>query len=97
MKHTLLAGVGAALGALARYGLGLLFPAGPGLLLAINAAGCLAIARLKPSPFVTTGMLGGFTSYSAFQASFSFEYAAITFATCLGCYFLGRRIPGAPA
>ncbi len=71
---------GGVLGALARYGLGVAFPHTPGTFpwttFAINVAGCLCIGALivlvtealrAPRllrPFVGTGILGGFTTFS---------------------------------
>ncbi|GAA3149153.1 hypothetical protein GCM10010466_45130 [Planomonospora alba] len=72
---------GGALGALARYGLGTAFPAGPDAFpwttLAVNVSGCLLIGALvvwlvaaEPhplaGPFLSTGVLGGFTTFSSF-------------------------------
>ena len=69
-------GIGGGLGALARYGLsGLVqgraagFPWGT---LAVNAIGCFLIGLLferlsdGTKPFVVVGVLGGFTTFSAF-------------------------------
>ena len=70
--------VGGALGALARHGLSEALPASPGELplatLLTNLSGCLALGVLvgvRPDgpwlrPFVGTGVLGGFTTFSAF-------------------------------
>jgi fluoride exporter len=74
--------VGGALGAAARYGAGLIWPTGPGTFpwttLAINAAGCAIIgvfmvlisevwaAHRLVRPFIGTGVLGGFTTFSTY-------------------------------
>ena len=74
--------VGGALGALARYGLGVAFPHGPGdfplATFGINVVGCLLIGVVivlltegptphpLARPFLTTGVLGGFTTFSTF-------------------------------
>lgn len=70
--------VGGALGALARHGLAVALPAAPGTLpvatLLTNVTGCLALGLLvgaRPDapwlrPFLATGVLGGFTTFSAF-------------------------------
>jgi CrcB protein len=70
--------VGGALGALARHALSVALPAEPGGLpvatLVTNLAGCLALGVLvgrRPGarwlrPFLGTGVLGGFTTVSAF-------------------------------
>ena len=74
--------VGGALGALSRWGIGLAVPHQPGTFplatFAINVVGCLLIGAVivvvtEPTtahplarPFLTTGILGGFTTFSAF-------------------------------
>ena len=76
--------LGGVIGALARYGVGLLWPTGdtafPWATLAINVLGCLAIGCLMVAvtevwaahrlarPFLGTGVLGGFTTFSAYCA-----------------------------
>jgi fluoride exporter len=78
----LLAALGGALGALARWGLAEAFPSSPTGLpwatLAVNLAGCLllgvltaVLAARAPAnpwarPFLGVGLLGGFTTYSTF-------------------------------
>jgi CrcB protein len=78
----LLAAVGGALGALARWGLAAALPHSPGgwpwSTLLVNLVGCLLIgvllavllARFPHSPwlrpFLAVGVLGGFTTYSTF-------------------------------
>ncbi|GGK46851.1 hypothetical protein Ppa06_03280 [Planomonospora parontospora subsp. parontospora] len=72
---------GGALGALARHGLGAALPTAPGgfpwTTLAVNVLGCLLIGALvvvlvalEPHPlagsFLSTGVLGGFTTFSSF-------------------------------
>jgi CrcB protein len=73
-----LVAVGGAVGALGRQGLALALPASPGALpvatLLTNLTGCLALGLLigaRPDapwlrPFLATGVLGGFTTFSAF-------------------------------
>ncbi|WP_329381773.1 CrcB family protein [Streptomyces sp. NBC_01351] len=80
--------VGGAVGASARYGISLLWPAGPGdfpwATLWINVAGCALIGVLMVlvseggrsahplvRPFAGVGVLGGFTTFSAYAADFS--------------------------
>ena len=70
--------VGGGLGAVTRYGVGLLLPAGPAGFpwgtLVVNTAGCAAIGVLmvlvaRPGllrAFLGTGFLGGFTTFSAY-------------------------------
>jgi fluoride exporter len=78
----LLAALGGALGALARWGLATALPRFPGgwpwATLLVNVTGCLLIGVLlavllerSPSsaslrPFLATGVLGGYTTYSTF-------------------------------
>lgn len=73
---------GGALGALARHGIGLLLPTAPGAFPAatfgINVLGCLLIGVLLVvvtevraahplvRPFLATGVLGGFTTFSTY-------------------------------
>ncbi len=73
MTYTLpLVAFGGALGAALRYLATLLWPA-PWGVLAVNVAGSLAIGllagRLSPAlaPLLITGVLGGFTTFSAFS------------------------------
>jgi CrcB protein len=72
--------LGGVIGSLSRYGLAEAFPHGPGefpwATFATNVVGCFAIgvllARLTPRshpllrPFLGTGILGGFTTFSTF-------------------------------
>jgi fluoride exporter len=74
--------VGGAIGASARYGAGLLWPAAPGTFpwttLLVNASGCAVIgvfmvvitdvrsAHRLVRPFFGTGVLGGFTTFSTY-------------------------------
>jgi CrcB protein len=72
--------LGGVIGSLARYGLAEAFPHGPGAFpwatFATNVLGCFAIGllltRLTPRshpllrPFLGTGILGGFTTFSTF-------------------------------
>jgi CrcB protein len=78
----LLAALGGALGALARWGVGTAVPSSPGgwpwATLLVNLTGCLLIgvllavvlARFPTStrirPFLAVGVLGGYTTYSSF-------------------------------
>lgn len=75
--------LGGALGALARWGLGLAWPTPPGAFptttLAINVVGCLLmgvlvvhVAEVRTAhplvrPFLGVGVLGGFTTFSTFS------------------------------
>ncbi|GAA2810709.1 fluoride efflux transporter CrcB [Kitasatospora sp. CM 4170] len=75
--------LGGAVGAAARYGAGLLWPAGPAAFpwttLAVNVVGCavigvflVAVTEGRPAhpllrPFFGTGVLGGFTTFSTYE------------------------------
>lgn len=67
-----LVALGGALGAALRYLATLLWPA-PWGVMAVNLLGCFAIGLLAPrlapalTPFLVTGLLGGFTTFSAFS------------------------------
>ena len=89
-------GLGGVAGAEARYGLGVEFPHTstqfPWLTLFINVIGCVLIGfvvgaleqQSEPSrfvrPFVATGLLGGFTTYS----TFALDIDQLTHAGCTG-------------
>ncbi len=78
----LLAALGGALGALTRWGVAEALPSSPGgwpwATLAVNLAGCLLVGLLLATllarspapawarPLLAVGVLGGFTTYSAF-------------------------------
>ncbi len=72
MAGALLVFLGGGIGALLRYGLALAAP-GPLTTLAINAVGSFAIGLLLAAPsgplrlFLVVGLLGGFTTFSAFS------------------------------
>ncbi|MBP2475958.1 CrcB protein [Crossiella equi] len=73
MRVLLLVSAGGVLGALARHGIGVLVP-GPWPTVGINVLGCLLIGLLTARtaadsvlrPFLGTGVLGGFTTFSAY-------------------------------
>jgi len=82
LGHFLAVGLGGAIGAMARYGAGLaiLRLAGPGFpvaIIAVNVIGSFLMGAFVVaaahrglthlSPFVMTGLLGGFTTFSAFS------------------------------
>ncbi len=83
--------IGGVLGALARYGLQTAFPFPPGgfdwATFAINVSGCLLIgivivlaaeSRAHPllRPFLATGMLGGYTTFSSYVVGIQRELSA---------------------
>ena len=111
MTRFLLVGAGGALGAVARYAVSLLAARWPGFpvgTLAINVAGCLAIGVLASTVqseplrlFLLTGVLGGFTTFSAFgletqilvsagRPGLAALYVALSVAGGLGAVWLGR-------
>ena len=102
--------LGGAIGALARYGLQSAFPAPPAgfpwAVFAINVAGCLliglvhAVAGPQLRPFLGTGVLGGFTTFSTYAVGVQRElaaglprvallYAAATVIAALGAAWVG--------
>lgn len=104
----LLVGAGAALGALARFGLSASFATDSGslydevlLTLAINIVGCFLMGLFKPGKFWGTGFLGGFTTFSAFalaaatsSASVALLLVVITLVTCVGAWLAGDWLRG---
>lgn len=101
-------GIGAGLGALARYLMTatLLFSAPFSgvtseflIALTINAIGCFAMGWWKPGPFLGTGFLGGFTTFSAVmgaatQTTFiaALSFIVISFVVCVGTWLLGDAL-----
>src|SRR6187397_2738401 len=112
----LLVGIGGALGSLTRYGAYRLWPSSPGGFpvptLAVNLLGSFAIGLLymyvaarggsadNARLFWMTGVLGGFTTYSAFAlesallgfSATGIAYVAVTLAGCLAAALLGMKI-----
>ncbi|QPK78855.1 fluoride efflux transporter family protein [Corynebacterium lizhenjunii] len=96
MREAMIVGLGAALGALARWGLGQVLGDAPWVLLAINVAGSGLMGLVRPGLFWGTGVLGGFTSLSAFAVlsahlapGVAAAYVAATLSGCVGAYLLG--------
>ena len=119
MINYLLIGLGGALGAMARVGVGRLFPtilAGsiPLQMLAVNVIGCFMMGLLSSwleyhnGPlalryFLITGVLGGFTTFSAFalegmllvqkqQYWPAAAYILLTVLLCLVFFFIGSKL-----
>jgi fluoride exporter len=110
--------VGGGLGALARYGLSVLVPTGHGgfplATFLTNVAGCLAIGALMvlvterkahrlARPFLGVGVLGGFTTFSAYavetdvllragHAGVALGYVAATLAGALLAVLAGTAV-----
>lgn len=114
-RSAMLVAVGAAAGALARWQIAEWIGTDPGQLpwetMLVNLVGCLLIgiaaARVEPGSDQwlagVTGVLGGFTTFSAFanetrslldadRAGTAFVYVAATLAGGLGAVALGRRV-----
>lgn len=114
MRFAGFAAVGAILGSLARYSISLALPVSlgtwPWATFSVNIFGALVIGLFSVSPrimssernraFLVTGVLGGFTTYSAFAVeSLAFEsslyailYIAGTFAAGILAVALGIRM-----
>ena len=108
--------IGGALGSLARYGVGRLWPTAPGGFpvptVTVNLLGSFAIGLLyiwivtrsggaeAARLFWMTGVLGGFTTYSAFAlestllgfSATGILYLLITIVGCFGAAWAGRLI-----
>lgn len=113
MTRFLLVASGGALGAVARYAVSLLavrWPGFPVATLAVNVAGCLAIGALGSSLtsesarlFLLTGLLGGFTTFSAFgletqslasggKPGLAALYVALSVGAGLGAVWIGKGL-----
>lgn len=114
---------GGALGALARYSAGLVLPPAPGTFPAatflVNVSGCLligvlmvVITELRPAhplvrPFLGTGVLGGFTTFSTYavdahvllagRVGTALAYVAGTLVSAVAATWLGMRLTRALA
>lgn len=101
----MLVGAGAGLGAVARYFLTLFAaPGGVGAVfcvLAINAAGSFFMGAARPGAFWGTGVIGGFTTFSAVavaaagaSATAALGILAAHFAACVAAWFAGDSLRG---
>jgi CrcB protein len=112
----LLVAIGGALGSMSRYGVGRLWPAAPGGFpvptLTVNVLGSFAIGLLyiwigaragggdSARLFWMTGVLGGFTTYSAFALESTLlgftptgvAYVLVTLVGCFAAAWAGRLI-----
>ena len=98
LRQGLTVGAGAALGAGLRLGLTEVIGAGFLPVLLINVLGSFLMGRLRPGPFWGTGVLGGFTTFSAFAlllvdapVAQLGAYLAATAVGCVGAWLLGDR------
>lgn len=109
-----LVALGGVLGALGRYALALALPSGdwPWATLTVNLVGSLAIGLLVPRlpdgswrPFLVTGVLGGFTTFSALaiettslidggRAPLALAYVLVTVVGGLALAGAGARLAG---
>ena len=120
VRWILFAAAGGAIGALARAGVAELVPRSDGefpwATLIVNVVGCLAIGvaarrlstRGNAWPFVVTGVIGGFTTFSTFanetrdlfaaeRPIAAFVYVAVTVAAGYACVAIGLHSPGTMA
>ncbi|WPF65735.1 MULTISPECIES: fluoride efflux transporter family protein [unclassified Corynebacterium] len=107
LRDATLVGSGAALGVAARLLATVLMNDLPSqwVLLLINVAGCFLMGLLNPGLFLGKGVLGGFTSFSAFAlimvqapAPTAAAYLAATVLGCVGAWLLGHALsPGTAA
>lgn len=113
-KFALLSALGAVLGSLARYAVGSFIPhtvpnAVPWAILLVNVIGAFAIGIIAAMPaimnneerrfFIVTGVLGGFTTYSAFAVDLvnmnpasGVIYLVATFVAGIGATHLGSAV-----
>lgn len=98
-KEGLLVGLGAALGAVARWSLTEALGVDIAATLLINLVGCFVMGWLRPSAFWGTGFLGGFTTMAAFAlqtsqlpATWALAYATATVIGCVLAVMAGRQL-----
>lgn len=105
LRAGLTVGLGAGLGALLRAAVLSFADAGSTrealVFAAVNVLGCFLMGVLKPGPFIGTGVLGGFTTFSAVavasvrgSVAFALAYMLASFALCVGAWLLGDRLRG---
>lgn len=98
LREAATVGVGALLGALARFAVEEFCGVGLLPLLGVNVLGSFLMGRLRPGAFWGRGVLGGFTSFSTFAyltaAStplLALGYLLSTAVGCVGAWLLGDR------
>lgn len=96
LRDAALTGLGAALGAVARFALDGVLP-----LLGVNVVGAFLMGRLRPGVFWGRGVLGGFTSFSTFAylttdlpLPEAAGYVAATLFGCMAAWWLGDVLAG---
>lgn len=92
MKDYLKAGCGAGIGAAARYAFLALGGPAVWVTVAINMLGCFLMGRLRPGLFWGTGVMGGFTTFSAFELSRAPIAMAVTVIVCLSAWHVGNLL-----
>lgn len=99
IRQAIIVGAGAVVGALARFALLLFFGEGMWPVLAINVSGALLMGWLRPGPFLGAGVLGGFTTFSAFaalaasqSAATAVAYGAVTVVGCVIAWLAGDQL-----
>lgn len=91
-------GLGAALGAVARWALIETIGSDLWVTLLINVVGSMALGYFQPGPFWGSGFFGGFTTMSAYAlltaqlgAAEAAGYTVLTVGLCLAGVLAGRR------
>lgn len=119
ISHYIAVGIGGAIGSIARVFLSKLLPVSvsgiPLQILLVNVIGCFLIGLLAEVMalywpvsenvryFLISGLLGGFTTFSAFALEFgllieknnyieAFLYAILSFGLSIGFFFLGLKL-----
>lgn len=92
MNNLLRVSAGTVIGAAARQAITTPLP-NIWALCAINILGCWLMGRFRPGLFWGTGVLGGFTSFSAFELALLDQplYLVPTVLGCVGAWYLGDR------
>lgn len=85
-------GCGAGIGAVARFAFTLLGGPVVWITVAINIVGCFLMGRLRPGLFFGTGVLGGFTTFSAFEMSHDLLAMIATIVCSIGAWHAGNML-----
>ncbi|QTH60871.1 fluoride efflux transporter family protein [Corynebacterium hindlerae] len=89
-------GCGAGIGAVARFALTQALGPVVWVTIAINVLGCFLMGRLRPGLFWGTGVLGGFTTFSAFAFSRDPSAMAITVIGSVAAWQVGNALAKRP-